>query len=235
MSGDPWNAAVAQPIRDPRRGKALAAAVLLIVTAGLAVGGSFGAFIVHHSDPGPDGSAITQSTSGWRFEITGLDVPADQLGSPPLNGVPLTLAGLLAIAAAILLLVRARDERVPAAGRGLAMLAGSLLAGTVAAVWFDLVLAVRAATSGAALWGAAEIGVGGWVILAAALLAVVAAGLVAATGAQPARPAGSPLPPYPARGPSGAPYGQAPGWGPYPPQPPHPPQAGPGWHPSQPG
>jgi hypothetical protein len=234
MSGGYWSAPAAAPPRSPGRGKAVAAAALLVAAAGLAVGGSFGTFTVQSADFGPDGATLyTQSSTGWTITVTGLESGTDEWGRPPLNGVPLVVGGVLAVAAAVLLLLRSRGGRLAGAARGLAMLAAALLVGTVAAIWVDLVTSVRAAVDDGLGWGV-EIGVGGWLLLCAALVAVVAGALAATSGTPPGRPAGPPsvaYQQYPAGAPWG-PYPQAPGWSPYPqgaqgapgphPGPPHP-------------
>jgi hypothetical protein len=177
------------------------------VTAGLAVGGSFGAFVRYVAEPVLDEPPAEQITTGWQVTVLGVDVPPGQVGVAALNGIPLTVGGVLAVVAAILLVLPQQGGRVPGAGRGLAVVAAGLVIGTVAAVWLDLVLAVRSA-AGTRIWGSVEIGTGSWTILSGALLAVVAGGVAAASAPMPTGPAAvSPPSTYPAGGPSASPPG----------------------------
>jgi hypothetical protein len=204
-----WNGPVGPPATGS--GTRLVAAGLMVVAAGLAVGGSFGAFVVwrfNNLGPGPDDEAL-MIMNGWRFDVIGIEIPPGAIGQPTLYGIPLSIAGGLAVTAAILL------PLWPAIGRTVSMLAGGLLVGCAASIWFTLFAELANSRDLTAIYSAVDRGVGAWLVLAAAVIALVTACLVMAL-----RPAGAAPYPYPVPPPG-------PGWspGPYPTGPP----PAPGW------
>jgi hypothetical protein len=203
MSGG-WNGPVGSPASGS--GTRLVAAGLMVVAAGLAVGGSFGAFVVWRFNdlgPGPDDGEFL-IMNGWWLDVIGIEAPPGAIGQPTLYGIPLSIAGGLAVPAAILL------PLWPAIGRTVSMLAGGLLVGCAASIWFSLFAELTNSRDLTAIYSAVDPGVGAWLVLAAAVVALVTACLVIAL-----RPAGAAPYPYPFPPPG-------PGWspGPYQPGPP---------------
>jgi hypothetical protein len=211
------------------------AAGLFVVAAALALAGSFAAFSVYRfeSELSP---ASTTTTTGWgSFEDP---VPAEPLPTPRiLYGIPITAAAVLALVVALLLVLSARRTHEPAAVRSLGVGIGGLLVGVVSVIWLQLVTiaqnVVDAAQPGdedAGIRTSYQVGVGGYLILVAALLALAAAVLLLvprrASHAPTAVPPGTGL--FPPLGPGGQPQWQPaspywpqpappPGWGPTPP------------------
>lgn len=212
----------------------LVAAALLTVGAALAIGGSFAAFRSFRIESAGT-EARTLTTTGWGVT----EDPASDIATGTesvLHGIPLTVAAVVALVAALLLVLSARRPGDPAPGRLLGVGAAGLLAGVVTVIWMELttflrnVSAADEAGSGSTLRASGEIGAGGYLILVAAVTVLVAAALLLVprrdpgpVPAQPGRfpPLGPGQPPW-SGGPPPGPAG--PGWGPPPPA---------GWPPPQ--
>jgi hypothetical protein len=213
----------------------LVAAALLALAAAMALGGSFGAFSIYrfeseYTEP------TTSTTTGWG--TTEEPVSEEAATVDILHGIPLSVAAALALVAAVLLVLTARRPGDPAPGRLLGVGAVGLLVGVVAVVWLELITFARSVASvqetagGAGFRSSLQIGSGGYLILAAALAALVAAVLLLV----PRRGAG-PVPPAPAQPfgpglpqwtdaaqwapPRHGPAAPQPGWGPPPAPPAH--------------
>ncbi|WP_219412959.1 hypothetical protein [Pseudonocardia nigra] len=187
------------PQFGPQRPRAavvrLVAAALLVVAAGLAVGGSFGAFSVYRYE-----SAFTPPTtstaSGWGVTVE----PAPETPStalPTLFGVPLAAAAALALGAAVLLVVAARRPDDPAPARLLGVGAAGLLIGIVSVVWLGLLTSMHNVARdgiepGSGFLDGIEIGAGGYLILAASSAALVAAVLLLVPRRTEVLPPGAP-------------------------------------------
>jgi hypothetical protein len=204
----------------------LVAAALLTVGAALAVGGSFGTFSSYRFESEATGTSTITSTGWWTIEEPASDVA---LAASILHGIPITVAAVVALLAALLLVVAARSPGDPAPGRLLGVGAAGLLVGVVAVIWLELVtrvrnvaVAVEEAGPDSSFRASLQIGAGGYLILVAGVAVLVAAALLLT----PRRDVGPvPLPPgrFPPLGPDQAPWmggpppGPAPGWGPPPP------------------
>jgi hypothetical protein len=222
------------PQFDPPRPQVpvLIATALLAVAAALALGGSFAAFHVYHYESDYT-EPTTSTTTGWGITVEPApEEPPTSSGS--LHGIPLTVAALLALAAAGVLFVTSRRDA--GTGRSFAVGVGGLLVGVVAVIWMDLLTSLRDVRAAVAEAGpdssyraTADVGTGGYLILVAGLLALAAAvlllvvrrpGTVAAFGGPPGGPfppAGpAPQPPWQAPPPPWEPPGPSP-WGPPPP------------------
>jgi hypothetical protein len=215
------------------------AAVLLVLASAAAVGGSFLAFWTYTSTytptSGGDDEVTTTSATGWWYTTS--DDSTEPLSFTPLDGAVLAIGALLAVVAAVMLLLSARRADDPPASRLVGVAGAAFLIGAVSDLFANLVSLVMSSQdegdSGFAY--SYRIGAGGWVVLGAALVALVAVGLLLA----PRRGAPAGVPGYAAGG--GAPYGSGywpqatepygpagqPGW-PVPGRPQAPP-AGPGW------
>jgi hypothetical protein len=212
--------------------------VLLVVAAGLAVGGSFAAFQVYRYESGYS-EASTTTSSGWGVTVEPApEQPTPQVG--PLHGIPLTVAAVLALVAALLLVLWARRADDPATARLLGVLAGGVLIGVVSVIWLNLLTALRNVNAVAEEAGpdssfraTAEVGAGAYLVLVAGAAALVAVALLLVPrrpdpGGHPASglfpPLGpGPQPPWwpaPQPWPQPGPGGPQPGWGPPPPAPP---------------
>jgi hypothetical protein len=187
------------------RGTLLVAVGLLVLAAALSVAGSFGAFMVQRMTSIGGAEPAVFTSTGWRYDITGVEPPVGGSQQAPLYGLPLVLAGIVAVLAAALLLAR------PGLGRALAVLAGGVLVGSVASLWLNLLSTVAVLGRVPAVWESVELGAGAWLVLLAGMLALVAAGLVLALPAVD-HETGSPHPVHPP--PAGGPHG------PFPPAPP---------------
>lgn len=214
VSGEYWNN---QPVGPPHGQAApvtrLLGATLLVVTAGLAAGGSFGAFTVYRFDSGT--SSTTRTTTGWAYTFD--QDPPDVEPGAPLLGIPLTVGAVLALVAALLLVLGGRRAGEAVQGRVLGTAAGGLICGTVASIWLDLVSSISYYAALRDSDGAdvtytqtVDPGIGGWLVLAAGVLALVAVGLLLLPGRS--APGGL-VPPYPGAT-QGAPFAPA-----YPPEP----------------
>ena len=198
----------------------LVAAGLFVLVAVLAVTGSFAAFSVYRfeSELTP---ASTTTTTGWgSFEDP---VPAEPLPTPKiLYGIPLIVAAVLALVVALLLVLSARRAQDPAAARALGVGSGGLLVGVVSVIWLQLVTiaqnvaeAAQPGDEDAGFRTSYQIGVGGYLILVAALVALAAAVLLLVPRRGAPAPAAVPpgMPVYPALGPG---PGGHPQWQPQP-------------------
>jgi hypothetical protein len=209
----------------------LVATALLVVAAALALAGSFAAFHVYHYESEYT-QPTTSTTTGWGITVDPMPEEAPT-SSGSLHGIPLTVAAILALAAAVVLFLTSRRES--ATGRSFAVGVGGLLVGVVAVIWMDLLTSLRDVRTAVAQAGpessyraTAEVGVGGYLILVAGLLALTAAVLLLVTRRPGvAGPVGAPpgAPPFPMAGPwQGAPApwpppepgAPPPGWGPPP-------------------
>jgi hypothetical protein len=199
---EPWQGPV------PRNGLPWVAAVLLLLSAVLAVSGSFATLSEYRVESASGAPAVATSTAWGR---TGTETPSEGLdqAAPPI-GIPLVVAAVLAIAAAFLLLRSTADQVDPVRGRILGGVAAGLLAGSVAVIWIEqLTFARNAAANASAISGRVgggspvratlDLGAGAYLLLVAALLALVAA-LVLLAGANRTRPALT-YPSYPYGGP----------------------------------
>ncbi|TQM02232.1 hypothetical protein [Pseudonocardia kunmingensis] len=208
----------------------LVATALLAVAAALALGGSFAAFHVYHYES--DYTAPTTSTTtGWGITVEPApEEPPTSSGS--LHGVPLTVAAVLALAAAVVLFLSSRRD--PGTGRSFGVGVGGLLVGVVAVIWMDLLTSLRDVRAAVAQAGpdsgfraTAGVGAGGYLILLAGLLALAAAVLLLVSRRPASAPRGGPFPmggpgpqpPWPPQAPPWTPPGPGapPPWGPPPP------------------
>ncbi|OZM83666.1 hypothetical protein [Pseudonocardia sp. MH-G8] len=218
----------------------LIATALLAVAAALALGGSFAAFHVYHYESDYT-EPTTSTTTGWGITVEPApEEPPASSGS--LHGIPLTVAAMLALAAAVVLFLSARRD--PGTGRSFAVGVAGLLVGVVAVIWMDLLTSLRDVRAAVAQDGpdssfraSADVGAGGYLILVAGLLALAAAVLLLLAVRRPGliAPFGGPFPmagPGPQPPWQGAPSPWAPpGWDAPPPNPGAPP---PGWGPPPP-
>jgi hypothetical protein len=218
----------------------LVAAALLVVLAALAVGGSFGAFAIWEIAGGTDpAGGSTMFENGWQRSA---DPPPSVPQDNAQHGISLTIGALLGVAAAIMLVLTARRAGDPAAPRLAGVGAAAFLLGSIGAVWLDVAAFLRVA---AALERTTNergpttldtdfgVGIGAWLLLLAAIIALVAIGLLMTPrrttpadapgiGGGHATPYGSHYygaPPVYAPGTAGAPgppspAGSPPGWAP---------------------
>jgi hypothetical protein len=213
----------------------LVAAGLLLLAGTMALGGSFGALSVYRSESDAI-PARTLTTTGWGF----VEDPAreEPLPVPIVRfGIPLTAAAVLVLVVALLLVVSARRAGDAGTVRAFGVGGGGLLIGVVSVVWLQLVAidqSVAASTEPGALGSgfraSYDIGVGGYLILVAALVALAAAvqllvpprGTAAPTAPQPGQfpafgPGAPPVwQPAPQQWPQPGPSAPPPGWGPPP-------------------
>ncbi|WP_232660376.1 hypothetical protein [Pseudonocardia sp. TRM90224] len=159
-------------------GSRLFSAALLVVAAGLAVGGSFGALTV--STLTTSSGTITTSSSGWWNTID--PPPAVNIEYVPLHGITLAIGAAMALTAAVMLAKSAPsgpDQRQP--GRTLGVAAGALLVGVTVSIWLDLVAEWTSTAARMELDGpiaeyqyGIALGFGAWLLLAAGAVALVA-------------------------------------------------------------
>jgi hypothetical protein len=167
-------------------------ALLLVAAGGLAVGGSFGTLDEEFERSGA--ATLTLTYTSWRL-VQGGSFTESLYFHAPRFGIPLLVAGALAVAAALLLTL----DVTPMA-RPLAIAAGGLLAGTVWTVSLVVSADLDAVTSGPNFTVAWAVGAGLWLVLAAGVLALAGAvtsliGLVYQRGAatrRHAQPTGPP-------------------------------------------
>jgi hypothetical protein len=160
----------------------LVAAGLLVVMAALAVGGSFGALWEYVVSARDDGDLVrTYSVNGWRYVM---DDPVQSI-SVTQHGISLTIGALLAVAAAIMLIVTARQPADPAAPRLAGVGSAAFLLASIGAVWLELAAQRGAAANvDAAIGDIAEtdssivVGIGAWLLLLAAVAALAVVGLL---------------------------------------------------------
>jgi hypothetical protein len=219
----------------------LVAAALLVVAAGIGVGGSFATFSTYtsqyFSDVDPEYSDEEPSvyrSNGW--ESTVEPAPETPVTSvAPLVGIPIVVAGAVAFLGALLLVLTARRPDDPAAGRLLGVGASGLLCGAVAVVLIGNLTEVRNVTASAEAFpdsgfrSSIELGPGFWLLLVAGVVALAAAVLLLVPRrAAPAAPfPGHGVAPPPPYGPGQAqPWYGTPPAGPQQPDPGAPP---PGW------
>jgi hypothetical protein len=221
------------PPQPPVAVSRLVAAALLVLAAALAVGGSFAALSVYRfeSDFTP---ATTTTTTGWGE----VQDPVSEQPLPTvvfLYGIPLAVAAVVVLVAAVLLALSTRRPDDPPSGRLLGVGGAGMLVGVVSVVWLELVAisrnVARTAEPEDGIESSYQVGFGGYLILVAAIAALVAALLLLVprrgTGAPPFGPPGTGS--FPPLGPG--PY--PPQWA-APPQPWPPPDAPPpGWGPPQ--
>jgi hypothetical protein len=194
------------------------AAALFALAAGLALGGSFGTFSVYGYETGSS-PARTTTTTGWSFSFE--PAVAETSIGVVLTGVALSVAAVLALVVALLLVLTARRREDPAVVRSLGVGSGGLLVGTVLAIWMDLVASARNVATTASRQDNIDagfrsiyaVGVGAYLTLGAALVALAAAVLLLVARG----PARAPVPPgtgpFPASGPG---PGAPPRWQPAP-------------------
>lgn len=204
MSGDYGYPIVPSAAGRRRR---LGAAGLLVVASALAAVGAFAALVLYVSPPEPDGTVVVQIHSGWSwvffttdagtaesamsqvtfpvlFALLPLMVDADleveialgRIAMAPVVGAPVTLGAALALVVAVVVL--RSGSRPLRAGAGLAALAAGLLVGGAASIGLDAAAEVGDARDAGSVWQVVQVGVGTWLVLAAALLALVAVVLV---------------------------------------------------------
>jgi hypothetical protein len=126
------------PPGDPATVAARVAGALLIPGALLAIGGSFATLdkSVQYLGDGKEGEPVYESVAkAWSYSSSGATEGATSITQ--FSGVPLLLGGLLAIAAAVLLLA-GRSRRFPL-GPALGIVSAALLLGTTLTVLTDAV------------------------------------------------------------------------------------------------
>jgi hypothetical protein len=213
------------PPRAPVAVSRLVAAGLLLVAGTMALGGSFGALSVYRSESGAT-PARTTTTTGWGLYED--PVREQELPIPIIRfGIPLTAAAALVLVVALLLVLSARRAGAAGTVRALGVGGGGLLIGVVSVVWLQLVSIDQNVAAAAEPGGLAsgfrasyDIGVGGYLILAGALVALAAAVLLLVPPRGVVAPMAPPSGQFPAVGP-----GVPPAWQP---APQHWPQPGPG-------
>ncbi|GAA1177494.1 hypothetical protein [Pseudonocardia alaniniphila] len=211
----------------------LIAAALLVVAAALAVGGTFLALSVRRYDFGLPGGTVV-FTTGWAVNIEGAPGMSNPPGAAPL-GIPVVVAAGLAAVAAILLLLSVRRSGDHVLARIAGIGAVGLLVGSVWIIWIELfTLASNAAAavrdgSDGGFHPVVVFGAGAWLLLAAALLALVCIPLLAMPPAD-AVSAGGRVP-YGADQEPTSPWSRSPGGADAPPVPSETPPAGvsPAW------
>jgi uncharacterized membrane protein YphA (DoxX/SURF4 family) len=148
-------------------------ALLLVVAGALAVGGSFGTLEEEFERAGA--ATLTLTYTSWRL-VQGGSYTETLYFHAPRFGIPLVVAGALAIVAGVLLALDigplTRPSAVGAAG---------LLVGTVWTVGLVVSADVDAVTSGPGLTLTWSIGTGFWLVLAAGVVAL-ATGVTVLTG-----------------------------------------------------
>lgn len=189
-------APAARPRGEPSAVR-LVAASLLVVVAALAVGGSFGEILVDRG--------AGYSYNGWQYFF---DDPDLGLGAtPPQDGIVLAVGAVLTVVAAIMLALSARRADDPAAPRLVGVGSVMFVLGDIGSVWLYAGRATLDGQSDPSLAGR-SVGTGGWVLLAAAVVALAVVGLLLVPRRTPAAgpgwPGGGPPGPY------GAGYAYAP-------------------------
>jgi hypothetical protein len=224
------------PPRAPVAVARLVAAGLLLLAGTMALGGSFGALSLYRAESGAT-PARTTTTTGWGLYED--PVREEPLPIPIVRfGIPLTAAAVLVLVFALLLVLSARRAGDAGTVRALGVGGGGLLIGVVSVVWLQLVSIDQSVAAAAEPGGLAsgfrasyDIGVGGYLILAAALVALAAAVLLLVPPRGAVAPTAPPSGQFPAVGPGVPPAWQpapqqwpqpgpgapAPGWGPPPP------------------
>ena len=139
-------------------------ALLLVAAGGLAVGGSFGTLEEEFERAGA--ATLTLTYTSWRLVQGGSFTEALYFHAPRF-GIPLVVAGALAVAAGVLLALH-----VGPLARSLAIGSAGLLVGTVWTVGLVVSADVDAVTAGPSLTLYWTIGAGFWLVLAAGVLAL---------------------------------------------------------------
>lgn len=196
----------------PRSGRGIVAALLLFVVAALAVGGSFGTITAStYSDR-------TTAVTGWTQTVTPPPVATVRPWMSTQHGIILTIAALLGVIGAVMIMATRQGSGGASAGRSLGTAGAALLIGDTAAIWLGLVTTVRNYTivnEGPTPDFVLQPGIGAWLLLAAAVVALVVAVLLIVPERQPAFMP----PPAWAPGPYAGPYAPPPpGWPPPPPR-----------------
>lgn len=169
--------------RPPMFRARVVAGVAMLLSAGLAVGGSFPTLerSVYWGGSDKDELSVEITNNVWGVTRRyGEDVSAGPIGHGPLFGVPLTVAAILAVVAGIMLLATARWAAV--VPRLLAMAGGGALTGVAIAAC--LFAEAEASWSGddEALRITTSYGPGMWLLVAAVLIAIT--GTIAALRTQ---------------------------------------------------
>lgn len=148
-------------------------ALLLVAAGGLAAGGSFGTLEEEFERAGAE--TLTLTYTSWQL-VQGGSVTESLYFHAPHFGIPLVVAGGLAILAGVLLSL----DLVPLV-RSLAIGAAGLLVGAVWTVGLVVSADVDAVTSGPNLTVSWVIGAGFWLVLAAGVLSL-AGGVIMLVG-----------------------------------------------------
>ncbi|HWE88287.1 MAG TPA: hypothetical protein VG317_02335 [Pseudonocardiaceae bacterium] len=191
--------------------------MLLVVGAGLAIGGSFAALDNWALNEPNSNYRSTTTVSGWSYRNQGAGQPVQH--EAQWIGVALVVGGVLAIAAAVLLLVTLRRGR-PVVG-ALAAVSGAVLFGVALTVGVSVLGDLGFAKATNDYTETVSPGLGFWLILAAGLLGIAAVVLALLTGGSaspgvesepPTPPQGMPALPqpqqYPTQHPTQHPYQQ---------------------------
>lgn len=187
------------PMPPPSTGSGLriAAVVLLVLAAALTLGGSFGTITVYTSDyvvAGSRPSPTAYARTAWTAALT---PPADSHVTAPLDGYVLAIGVLLVLAAVVVLLTSGRAPGGRARGRSAGVGAAALLVGAIGHLWLGVLESLVSTAQGAAerrpdsgFTASITIGIGGWLLLVALVLAGAAAVLLLASARSDApRPA----------------------------------------------
>jgi hypothetical protein len=188
-----------------RSGRGIVAAILLFVVAALAVGGSFGA--ISAQTYGESTTAVT----GWMLTTTPPPPNTVRPRMATLHGVVLTVGALLGCVGAVMIMAARRGSGGASLGRSLGIASAALLIGDIAAMWLGVLSSVHnfaILSEGPAPDFVYQPGIGAWLLLADAMVALVVVVLLLVPERQPA--AG----PQPAWAPG--PYAPPPGWPPPP-------------------
>lgn len=159
------------PVTRPRLGRPIAATVVLLAGAVLAVVGTFGPLI----STGFEESSFEVTSWGLQVTKDGVTQPITESAAqiPPF-GIPVVVAAIVTLAAAMLQLLGIRGYVVQAArARMVATLAAGLLIGAV-----SMLVITAIGLYGASSQSPFTVGSGVWTLAAAAVLAAVGAVLV---------------------------------------------------------
>ena len=172
------------PLPPPRRsssGLRITAVVLLVLAAALTLGGSFAPTLVYNSQVGSDGKLSTIRWTAWAAQT---EPPDDNMYNQPLDGFPLVAGVLLAGVAVVMLLTTGRRPGGRVLGRSIGVGASGLLLGAIA----QTLLAQLSTLNGQVRYSDANpdsqllwdmyLGAGAYLLLVAALCALVAAVLL---------------------------------------------------------
>jgi hypothetical protein len=154
-----------------------ASALLLVIAGGLAIGGSFGTLDAEYERAGHQTLVLTYTS--WRLRQGGTYSAPISFHAPHF-GIPLVVAGGLALAAGVLVVVS--GGRFDAVLRPAATAVAGLLVGTVWTVGLVVSADLDAAGGGPGFRSTWTSGAGFWLVSAAGLVALVGGACVLFAG-----------------------------------------------------